>query len=250
MSVENDINGSHYSLGFSTALASGYHHLHSLRAMAGSREEIAVVELFGRTYGLTTMLIAVLAGADRVLIPEVPFDPERLAHLLIEDKRIAPANYAILAMSEAVAIAPEAAAQYGAALRRRGADRPSTEVEPVVLAGEREIGLGAGGSGAVVTEILERLVGQRMVFQPLNYLLRVGPPDGQDLLGAVNFARMAVELLAARRMGRLVVYQRGVNYTDIPLQAMSEPDGRMDMVEVYDRALCRAKPGLLWAVRF
>ncbi len=256
MSVENDINGSHYSLGFSSALASGFQHLHNLRAMAGSREEIAVVELFGRSYGLTTMLIAVLAGADRVLIPEVPFDPENLAQLLIEDKRAAPASYAILVMSESVSIAPEAAPQFRAELAAHSvegaapAGSPVAAAEPVVLSGERRIGQGAGGSGAIVTEMLEKLVGGRMVFQPLNYLLRVGPPDGQDLLGAVNFARMAADLLEAGRMGRLVAYQRGVNYVDLPLQAVTEPDGRMNMVEVYDREACRARPGLLWAVRF
>ena len=217
--------------------------------MAGSREEIAVVELFGRRYGLTTLLIAVLAGADRVLIPEVPFDPGRLAGLLADDKRANPANYAILAMSEAVTIGPEVAAQYGNVLQPAEPVGEPRDSESVTLAGERQVGLGAGGSGALVTEALERLLGERMVFQPLNYLLRVGPPDGQDLLGAANFAMLATELVAAGKVGRLVAYQRGINYTDLPLGTVTESGGRMDMVEQYDPAAYRARPGVLWAVR-
>ena len=83
-SVHNDVAGSDYCLGFSTALGRGVHFIHEVRAMAGSREEIGVVEVFGRSSGLTTLLIGALAGADRILMPEVPFDPERLAVLLRE----------------------------------------------------------------------------------------------------------------------------------------------------------------------
>ena len=117
-SVHNDVAGSDYCLGFSTALGRGVHFIHEVRAMAGSREEIGVVEVFGRSGGLTTLLIGALAGADRILVPEVPFDPDRLAHLLRGDKRTNPSNYAILAMSESVSITPEATARFRATLER------------------------------------------------------------------------------------------------------------------------------------
>ena len=249
-SVHNDICGSDYALGFSTALASGVHFIHELRAMAGSREEIAVVEMFGRSFGLTTMLISLLAGADRVLIPEVPFDPERLAVLLMEDKRTNPNNYAILALSEAVSIDPAKAAQYGPDLYRRAAARCCAQDEDAyTIAGERAIGSGAAGGGAVVTEILETLLAQRLIFQPLTYLLRLGNPDGQDMLGAMNFAALAVNLIAANKTGRLVAYRHGENYVDLPLEVVSERKGNINLVEFYDSATCRAKPGILWAAR-
>ena len=249
-SVHNDICGSDYALGFSTALASGVHFIHELRAMAGSREEIAVVEMFGRSFGLTTMLISLLAGADRVLIPEVPFDPERLAVLLMEDKRTNPNNYAILALSEAVSIDPAKAAQYGPELYRRAAARCCAQDEDAyTIAGERAIGSGAAGGGAVVTEILETLLAQRLIFQPLTYLLRLGNPDGQDMLGAMNFAALAVNLIAANKTGRLVAYRHGENYVDLPLEVVSERKGNINLVEFYDSATCRAKPGILWAAR-
>ena len=249
-SVHNDVCGSDYALGFSTALASGVHFIHELRAMAGSREEIAVVEMFGRSFGLTTMLISLLAGADRVLIPEVPFDPERLAVLLMEDKRTNPNNYAILALSEAVSIDPAKAAQYGPELYRRAAARCCAQDEDAyTIAGERAIGSGAAGGGAVVTEILETLLAQRLIFQPLTYLLRLGNPDGQDMLGAMNFAALAVNLIAANKTGRLVAYRHGENYVDLPLEVVSERKGNINLVEFYDSATCRAKPGILWAAR-
>ena len=99
--VHNDVSGSDYSLGFSTALGRGVQFVYEVRAMAGSREEIAVVEVLGRSTGLVTLLTALPAGSDRTLIPEVPFDPEALALLLVEDKRLNPNNYAVLTMSEA-----------------------------------------------------------------------------------------------------------------------------------------------------
>jgi 6-phosphofructokinase len=259
-SVENDVGGSHYSLGFSTALANGVRCIHEIRAMAGSREEIAVVELFGRTFGLTTMLIAALADADRVLVPEVPFDPERLATLLLQDKRMTPSNYAILAMSEAVSIDPVKAHKYDAELQRRAnARRPARangkigpgaqEGSPFTIFGERAVGLGAGGGGAVVTEILENLMGERMLLQPLSYLLRAGEPDGQDLLGAMNFATMAVELLASGKTGRLVAYRERDNYVDLPLETVTQSEGKLDVRDCYDSAVYRATPGVFWAAR-
>ncbi len=258
-SVENDVSGSHYCLGFSTALANGVRRINEIRAMAGSREEIAVVELFGRKYGLTTVLIAVLADADRVLIPEEPFDPEKLATLLAADKRVIPANYAILCMSEAVTIEPAKAQQYDVELQRRANARrpvmaglesgPAAKENAFTIFGERAIGVGAGGGGAVVTEILENLLGERLLFQPLSYLLRVGEPDGQDLLGAANFATMAVNLLASGKTGRLVAYRIKDNYVDLPIDTVTEPDGKLGVTDFYDPANFRAKPGVLWAAR-
>jgi ATP-dependent phosphofructokinase / diphosphate-dependent phosphofructokinase len=275
-SVHNDVNGSDYCLGFSTALAHGVRLVHDLRAMAGSREEVVVAEMFGRSAGLTTLLIGHLASCDRTLIPEVPFDPERLAALLAEDKRNNPNNYAVLALSEAVSIDPERAAQYGADIPRRASARRPAAISGVVppipggthaplaahghgaldasgagytLGGDRLIGLGAAGGGTVVTEILENLMHERLLYQPLTYLLRAGQPDGQDLLGAMNFATLAVNLLAAGQTGRLAAYRRGENYVDLPLDVVTTAVGNVDVAQFYDAAYYRAKPGVLWATR-
>jgi 6-phosphofructokinase 1 len=248
-SVHNDVCGSDYSIGFSTALASGVRLVHQFRAMAGSREDIGVVEMFGRSFGLTTMLIALLSGADRVLIPEVPFDPERLATLLMEDRRGNPNNYAILIMSEAVSIDQAKVSKYAPELIQRANPQTTQIGDAYTIAGERAIGLGAAGGGAVVTEILEKLLCQRLLFQPLTYMLRLGEPDGQDLLGALNFGTQAIKLAAADKSSRLVAYRRGDNYVDVPLDTVSEREGNIDPAEFYDPLICRAKPDIMWAAR-
>ncbi len=248
-SVHNDICGSDYAIGFSTALASGVHLIHELRAMAGSREEIAVVEMFGRTFGLTTLLIGLLAGADRVLIPEVPCDPERLAALLMDDQRSNPNNYAILALSEAISIDPDKAPRYDHALHRPASAPGAEHEDAYTIAGERAVGRGAAGGGPVMTEILEKLLGQRLIFQPLTYLLRLGAPDGQDMLGAMNFATMATNLIAAHKTGRLVAYRHVDNYVDLPIQVVMERKGNIDVAQYYNPSTFRAKPEILWAAR-
>ena len=227
--VHNDVNGSDYSLGFSTALGRGVQFVYEVRAMAGSREEIAVVEVLGRTTGLVTLLTSLLSGSDRTLIPEVPFDPEALVSLLLEDQKLHPNNYAILTMSEAARVAPEKAPRYA-----RQLSRMDTRVS---------------GSGAVVTEILEHLTGQRLIFQPLSLLLRTAVPDGQDLLGAMNFATLAVNLLAAGKTGRLAAYRQQENYVDLPMETVTEPGGNINVAEHYDATTFCPKPGILWASR-
>jgi 6-phosphofructokinase 1 len=257
--VHNDVNGSDYALGFSTALARGVRFVQEIRAMAGSREEIAVIEVLGRTTGLTTMLISFLAGADRALVPEVPFDPERLAALLLEDKRRNPANYAILVMSEASALDPDKVTKYLPELSRLANSRllaeavqhPGQGLTPDSMVFElvQDLGSRVGGSGAVVTEVLENIVQQRMLFQPLSYLIRTGEPDGQDLLGAMNFAMLALRLFVAGKTGRLVAYRQNENYVDLPLEVVTEPVGNLDVADFYDAAEYCAKPEIIWAAR-
>ena len=259
--VHNTVNGSDYSLGFSTALGRGVHFVHEVRAMAGSREEVAVIEILGRESGLTTMLISLLAGVDRTLIPEVPIDPEKLAALLMHDKQINPNNYAILTMSEAMRVVPDKAGKYLPELSRlanartlaEGAGvRGREELEKRVLADltvRRDVGVAVGGSGVALTEILENLTGQRMLLQPLSYLIRTGEPDGQDLLGAMNFAALAVNLLVAGKADRLAAYRQRENYVDVPLSVVDESSTNVDLAKFYDAASFRAKPGLLWAAR-
>jgi hypothetical protein len=105
------------------------------------------------------------------------------------------------------------------------------------------------GSGAVVTEILENLTGQRLLFQPLSYLIRTGEPDGQDLLGAVNFATRAISLFAEGKAGRLVAYRQRENYVDCPLDAVTQPLGNIRLTDFYDSEEYCAQVGILWAAR-
>jgi 6-phosphofructokinase 1 len=248
--VHNDVNGSDYSLGFSTALGRGVQFVHEVRAMAGSREEIGVVEVLGRSTGLVTLLTSLLAGSDRTLIPEVPFDPEALASLLVEDKQLNPNNYAILTMSEAARVAPEKALELTPELSRL---LKPTRLAQAAAAKAQELGMEMGksvsGSGAMVTEILEHLTGQRLIFQPLSLLIRTAVPDGQDLLGAMNFATMTVNLLAAGKTGRLAAYRQKENYVDLPIETVTEPGGNINVADYYDATTYCPKPEILWTAQ-
>ena len=98
--MDNDVYGTDYCIGFSTAVTRSVEFIHNLRTSAGSHERIAVVELFGRNSGETSLIAAYLAGVDRAIISEVPFDPRRLAELVMEDKMTNPSNYAMVTISE------------------------------------------------------------------------------------------------------------------------------------------------------
>jgi hypothetical protein len=88
--MDNDVHGTDYCIGFSTAVTRGVQFIHNLRTSTGSHERIAVVELFGRYSGETSLITAYLAGVDRAVISEVPFDVDRLAALLVSDKASQP----------------------------------------------------------------------------------------------------------------------------------------------------------------
>ncbi len=216
--------------------------------------------IMGKAESIRLLMISLLAGADRTLVPEVPFDPERLAALLVDDKRMNPSNYAILTMSEASNIQPEKVSKYGPELSRLANSRvlaqalatkgrEATERDLYQLAGDRQVGLRASGSGPAVTEILENLTGQRLLFQPLSYLIRTGDPDGQDLLGAMNFATMAVNLLVAGKTGRLVAYRQRENYIEAPIDVVTGAVGNINVADYYDSASDSPKSGILWAAR-
>ncbi|MDP6181039.1 MAG: 6-phosphofructokinase, partial [Desulfatiglandales bacterium] len=103
--MDNDVFGTDYCIGFSTAITRSVGFIHALRTSTGSHERIAVIELFGRYCSETSLISAYLAGVDRAIISEVPFDPRRLAKLIMKDKGANPKNYAMVTISEGARIA-------------------------------------------------------------------------------------------------------------------------------------------------
>jgi 6-phosphofructokinase 1 len=221
-SVHNDISGTSYSLGFSTAVGRGVEFVHELRQTAASREEIAVVSILGRRSGVSAMIISLLASSDRTLIPQVHCDPERLGKLLLDDKRMTPNNYAVLIMSEGATIAPEHLSQYG------------SDVESMAhITGERS-------NGALVTHVLQKVTGQRLLHQPLSYLLGTGAPDGWDLLMGTNFGLMAVGLIAEGKTGRMIAFRPKEGPIGVPIQQISQPR-HINIEKFYDATTYKPK---------
>jgi 6-phosphofructokinase len=211
--MDNDVFGTDYCIGFSTAVSRGVEYIHQLRSSAGSHERLAVVELFGRNSGETSLLVAYLAGVDRAIISEVPFDPERLARLLVADKRSNPSAYAFVTVSE------------GAQLSGTG---PVERGEPDAFGHQK-----LGGIGAVTAEQLKRLTGEDIMYQQLSYLMRSGAPDSLDLMVATNYANMAVSLVERGASNRLVALRDGI-YTTVPVSTIARGVKRVNVDDLYD----------------
>ena len=211
--MDNDVFGTDYCIGFSTAVTRSVMFMNALRTPTGSHERIAVIELFGRYCGETTLVSAYLAGVDRAIIAEIPFDPKRLAELIMEDKRANPKNYAMIAISEG-------ARMIGGEMFFSGASDAY---------GHRRL----GGIGEETGAVLKELTGEDVLNQRLSYLMRSGVPDSLDLMVAVNFANMAIDLFQKGVFGRLVALSSGI-YTDIPLSTITAGQKRVDLRELYD----------------
>jgi 6-phosphofructokinase 1 len=218
--MDNDVHGTDYCIGFSTAVTRGVQFIHNLRTSTGSHERIAVVELFGRYSGETSLITAYLAGVDRAVISEVPYDLDRLAALLLEDKRENPSSYAMVTISE-------------------GAVPASGEL---VLSGEADAygHRKLGGVGQLLGEALKERTGQDIIYQQLGYLMRSGTPDSLDLMVATNYAVMAADLALEGDTGRLVSLRSGT-YTTVPISVVREGVKRVDVDELYDVEQYRPK---------
>ncbi|HEX2906714.1 MAG TPA: 6-phosphofructokinase, partial [Phototrophicaceae bacterium] len=211
--MDNDVYGTDYCIGFSTAVTRSVEFIHNLRTSAGSHERIAVVELFGRNSGETSLIAAYLAGADRALISEVPFDVNRLAELVLKDKKANPSNYAVITVSEG-----------------------AHPMDGQVLESGEEDAYGhkkLGGIGKDLGDALQSITGQNIIYQQVAYLMRSGVPDSLDLMVGFNYAQMAMGLIERGESGRLVCLQRGV-YSDVPIATLSQGKKRVNVPELYD----------------
>jgi ATP-dependent phosphofructokinase / diphosphate-dependent phosphofructokinase len=254
--IHNNINGTDYTLGFSTGLARGVSFIHELRALAGSREQLVVVETFAAKSGYSTLLMAFLAGVDRVLIPEVPYDPDTLAYLTVQDKRQTPANYAVLLVCNGTQPTAEKAQKYADLLSPESPAELSQAAEhekvrahrQVMLSQELLSGYGLTGSGMIAAQLMAHITGEEVFLQSLTYLLRTGSPDGQDLLGAANFAMTATRLLEEGKYGRMTAFLQNKMWTDVDLKQATEGIKKVNLDVWYDAQLYKPKLELIWSI--
>lgn len=211
--MDNDVFGTDYCIGFSTAVTRSVRFIQDLRTNAGSHERIAVVELFGRYSGETSLVAAYLSGVDRAVISEIPFDPEKLADLLVADKAKNPSNYAMMTISEGAKI--------------KGGEKMMRD--RVDAFGHKKL----GGIGAVAGDLIRELTGENIIYQQLGYLMRSGSPDSLDLMVSINYAVMAADLAVSRLFGRMVALRSGI-YTNIPLTEGRDKVKQVDVDALYD----------------
>jgi 6-phosphofructokinase 1 len=212
--MDNDVNGTDYCIGFSTAVTRSVELITRLRTSVGSHERIGVFELFGRNSGETSLVSAYLSYVDRALISEVPFNMEKLANFLLEDKRNNPSNYAIVTVSEGATI--------------EGGEIIETGEEDAF--GHKKL----GGIGEIVAEQIKKITNQHIMYQKFSYMMRSGAPDSLDRMVAMSYGNLAMQLIQRDEYGKLVALQGG-RYTTVPIETVLAGKKQVDVEAYYDK---------------
>ncbi|MGH2384852.1 MAG: 6-phosphofructokinase [Candidatus Limnocylindria bacterium] len=217
--MDNDVHGTEYCIGFSTAVTRAKELINRQRTTLGSHERIGVFRIFGRNAGYTSWYAAYVTSA-RCVIPEAPFDLDALADILADDRRLNPSGYAFV-------IASEGAIWRGGELG---------EVGESDAYGHRH----KADVGEALADELKRRTGVETVHSDLTYDLRSGDPDALDQMVAITFANVAVDLLADGQFGRMVAIRDG-KYSHAPLPARSLGARTLDVEAMYNTGRFRPR---------
>lgn len=219
--MDNDVPGTDYCIGFSTCVTRTISLTNSLRTIAGSHERILVLEVFGRYAGYTAMLPTMAGAANRCVIPEFKFNIEHLTELLIKDRRANPSNYSVLLISEG-------------AMYEGGemvfADRTTDAYGHAKLGGIGDL------VSAQIKEISPKFNDGKpvdVVNQKLGYMVRGGDPDAIDSIAPMAFGNLALDLLLKGIHGRLVVLKNG-RYDNVPLDVVTATKKVVSVPQFYD----------------
>ncbi len=219
--MDNDVPGTDYCIGFSTCVTRTIHLTNSLRTSAGSHERFMVLEVFGRYAGFTAMLPTMAGAANRCVIPEHKFNIERLTELLVADRRKNPSRYSTVIVSEGAMF--------------EGGEMVF-ENETTDAFGHKKL----GGIGDLVSDKLTELSAKfnngkkiEVINQKLGYLVRCGEPDAIDSIAPMAFGNLALDLILGKIHGRLVVLKNG-RYDNMPIDAVIATKKIVNVKENYN----------------
>jgi ATP-dependent phosphofructokinase / diphosphate-dependent phosphofructokinase len=205
--MDNDVPGTDYCIGFSTCVTRTIQLTNNLRTIAGSHERIMVLEVFGRYAGFTAMLPTMAGAANRCVIPEYKFNIDRLAELLVYDRNRNPSKYSVVLVSEGAVFA--------------GEEMVYLDKTPDAY-GHFKL----GGVGDLVSARLAELTGQfnngkpiNIINQKLGYMVRAGDPDAIDSIVPMAYGNLALNLAMKKVHGRLVVLKNG-RYDNMPVDVI------------------------------
>lgn len=219
--MDNDVPGTDYCIGFSTCVTRTIMMANNLRTSAGSHERILIMEVFGRYAGFTAMLPTMAGAANRCVIPEYKFDIEHLTKLLVEDRNTNPSKYSVVLISEG-------------AMFKGG--------EMIFQDGEKDMFGHAklGGIGDLVSAEIKELSPKfnhghtiNVINQKLGYLVRGGDPDAIDSIVPMAYGNLALDLILGGFHGRLVVLKNG-RYDDVPLEVVTSSKKVVNLEKYYN----------------
>jgi ATP-dependent phosphofructokinase / diphosphate-dependent phosphofructokinase len=219
--MDNDVPGTDYCIGFSTCITRTIEMTHSLRTTAGSHERILVIEVFGRYAGFTALLPTMAGAANRCVIPEYRFRIERLTELLVQDRFTNPSHYSVALVSE------------GAMFEEGEMVFEKEERDPY---GHRKLGGIGDRVSAQIHETSAKFNKGRkinVINQRLGYLVRCGNPDAIDSIAPMAFGNLALNLILNHSYGRLVSLQNG-RYDDVPLDVVTSVKKVVDIEKYYN----------------
>ncbi|HZM23080.1 MAG TPA: 6-phosphofructokinase [Anaerolineales bacterium] len=226
--MDNDVPGTDYCIGFSTCVTRTIEMANSLRTVAGSHERLLVLEVFGRYAGFTAMLPTMAGAAHRCVIPEHKFHIERLAELLMYDRKHNPSHYSVVLVSEGAMF------EGGEMVFE---DRTTDDFGHMKL----------GGIGDLISARLKEMTAGynngRMVDtvnQKLAYLVRCGDPDAIDSIVPMAYGNLALDLILKKVHGRLVVLKNG-RYDNIPVDIVTSRKKTVNVDRFYNTDRLRPK---------
>jgi 6-phosphofructokinase 1 len=226
--MDNDVPGTDYCIGFSTCVTRTIALTNSLRTIAGSHERFLVLEVFGRYAGFTAMLPTMAGAAHRCVIPEHKFNIDHLTDLLVQDRNRNPSKYSVLLISEG-------AMYEGGEMVFQ--DRSTDAYGHAKL----------GGIGDLVSEKIKELSpkynnGRKVetITQKIGYMVRGGDPDAIDSIVPMAFGNLALDLVLNNIHGRLVVLKNG-RYDNVPLDIITSTKKLVNVAQFYDTDRYRPK---------
>jgi 6-phosphofructokinase len=226
--MDNDVPGTDYCIGFSTCVTRTIQMTNSLRTSAGSHERFLVLEVFGRYAGFTAMLPTMAGAADRCVIPEYEFDIDTLTKLLAEDRHKNPSNYSVVLVSEGAMF--------------EGGDMVFQDTDRDAY-GHAKL----GGIGDLVSARLKQISPKyadgktiNVINQKLGYLVRGGDPDAIDSIVPMAYGNLALDLLLKGIHGRLVVLKNG-RYDNMPIDVVTSFKKLVNVEKYYNRERLRPR---------
>ncbi|NOZ46248.1 MAG: ATP-dependent 6-phosphofructokinase [Chlorobi bacterium] len=219
--MDNDVPGTDYCIGFSTCVTRTIMMTNSLRTSAGSHERFLVLEVFGRYAGFTALLPTMAGAANRCVIPEYKFDVERLAQLLVEDRYSNPSKYSIVLISEGAMF--------------KGGEMIYKDSEKDAYGHSKLGGIGDLVS-AKLKELSPKYTGHKainVINQKLGYFVRGGDPDAIDSIVPMAYGNLALDLILKGIHGRLVILRNG-RYDDAPIDVVTSEKKIVNVSKYYN----------------